>query len=147
MIDDSAVFWQRGLTLAVRLLRDLGFTCSFLAYTSTRTSSPTLVGLTVHFCRLCRPKDLPISSVQSLSCVRLFATPWTAARQASLSITNSWSLLRLMSIELVMPSSQLILCCPLLLLPSILPLKIFTKGEPQSVDSLFSSKRRNERLV
>jgi len=59
------------------------------------------------------------SSVQSLSRVQLFATPWIAARQASLSITNSWSLLKLMSIELVMPSSHLILCHPLLLLPLI----------------------------
>ena len=57
--------------------------------------------------------------VQSLSRVRLFATPWTAARQASLSITNSRSSLRLMSIELVMPFNRLILCHPLLLLPSI----------------------------
>ena len=61
------------------------------------------------------------SSVQSLSRVRLFVTPWTAARQASLSITNSQSLLKLMSIESVMPSNHLILCCPLLLLPSIFP--------------------------
>ena len=61
------------------------------------------------------------SSVQSLSRVRLFAAPWTAARQASLSITNSWSLPKLMSIESVMPSNHLILCCPLLLLPSIFP--------------------------
>ena len=59
------------------------------------------------------------SSVQSLSRVWLFLTPWTAARQASLSITNSQSLLKLMSIELVMPSSHLILCHPLLLLHSI----------------------------
>ena len=59
------------------------------------------------------------SSVQSLSRVWLFVTPWTAAHQASLSITNSWSLLRLMSIELVMPSNHLILCRPLLLIPSI----------------------------
>ena len=59
------------------------------------------------------------SSVQSLSCVQLFATQWTAARQASLSITNSRSLLKLMSIESVMPSSHLILCHPLLLLSSI----------------------------
>ena len=66
---------------------------------------------------------LPIqfSSVQSLSHVRLFAIPWTAAHQASLSITNSWSLLKLMSIESVMPSNHLILCRPLLLLPSIFP--------------------------
>ena len=61
------------------------------------------------------------SSVQSLSHVRLFATPWTAAHQASLSITNSRSLLKLMPIESVMPSNHLILCQPLLLLPSILP--------------------------
>ena len=64
-------------------------------------------------------RDLAISSVQSLSRVQLFATPWTAAHQASLSITYSWSLLRLMSIESVMPSSHLILCRPLL--PSIFP--------------------------
>ena len=62
------------------------------------------------------------SSVQSLSSVQLFLTPWTAAHQASLSITNSWSLLKLMSIELVMPSNHLIFCHPLLLLPSILPI-------------------------
>ena len=61
------------------------------------------------------------SSVQSLSCVQFFATPWTAVHQASLSITNSWSSLKLMSIELVMPSSHLILCRPLLLLPLIPP--------------------------
>ena len=67
------------------------------------------------------------SSVQSLSCVRFFATPWTAARQASLSITNSWSLLKLMSVELVMPSNRLILCCPLLFPPSIFPsIRVFS---------------------
>ena len=67
------------------------------------------------------------SSVQSLSHVRLFATPWTAARQASLSITNSQSLLKLMSIESVMPSNYLILCHPLLLLPSIFPsIRVFS---------------------
>ena len=62
-----------------------------------------------------------LSSVQSLSCVRLFATPWTTARQASLSITNSRSPPKPMSIELVMPSKHLILCRPLLLLLSIFP--------------------------
>ena len=62
------------------------------------------------------------SSVRSLSCVwQLFVTSWTAACQASLSITNSWSLLKLMSFESVMPSNHLILCSPLLLLPSIFP--------------------------
>ena len=60
-------------------------------------------------------------SVQSLSCVQLVATPWTAAHQASMSITNSLSLLKLMSITWVMPSNSLILCRPLLLLPSIFP--------------------------
>ena len=62
-----------------------------------------------------------LSSVQSLSRVWLFETPWNAARQASLSITNSWNLLKLMSIESVMPSNHLILCYPLLLLPSVFP--------------------------
>ena len=67
------------------------------------------------------------SSVQSLSHIRLFATPWTAACQASLSITNSWSILKLMSIESVMPSNHLILCDPLLLLPSIFPrIRVFS---------------------
>ena len=65
--------------------------------------------------------------VKSLSRVRLFATPWTTARQASLSITNSRSLLKLMSIELVMPSNHLILCRPLLLLPSVFPsIRVFS---------------------
>ena len=67
------------------------------------------------------------SSIQSLSRVRLFATPRTAARQASLSITNSRSLPKLMSIELVMPSNHVILCRPLLLLPSIFPsIRVFS---------------------
>ena len=65
--------------------------------------------------------SVQFSSVQLLSRVWLFATPWTAPRQASLSITNSRSLLKLMSIESVMPSSHLILCHPLLLLPQSLP--------------------------
>ena len=67
------------------------------------------------------------SSVQLLSRVQLFVTPWTAAHQAFLSITNSWSLLKLTSIESVMPSNRLILCCPLLLLPSIFPsIRVFS---------------------
>ena len=68
-----------------------------------------------------------ISWVQSLSSVRLFAPPWIAACQASLCITNSWSSLKLMSIESVMPSSHLILCRPLLLLPAIPPsIRVFS---------------------
>ena len=71
--------------------------------------------------------SVQFSSVQSLSCVRLFVTPWTAARQASLSIAKSQSLLKLMSIVLVMPSNHLILCCPLLLPPSVFPsIRIFS---------------------
>ena len=70
---------------------------------------------------------IQFSSVQSLSHVQLFATPWISARQASLSITNSWSLPKPMSIELVMPSSYLILCRPLLLLPPIPPsIRVFS---------------------
>ena len=70
-----------------------------------------------------------VSSVQLLSCVQLFATPWTAACLASLSIANSQSLHKLMSIELVMPSNHLILCHPLLLLASIFPsIRVFSNG-------------------
>ena len=68
-----------------------------------------------------------VSSVQSLSHIQLFATPWTVARQASLPITNSWSLLKLMSIQAVMTSNHLILCWPLILLPSIFPsIRVFS---------------------
>ena len=84
----------------------------------------------MHFChsfQLSTSYDQYISSVQSLSRVRLFLTPWTAAHQASLSITNSRSLLKLMSIELVMPSNHLFLYHPLLLLPSIFPsIRVFS---------------------
>ena len=70
---------------------------------------------------------LSVQSVQSLSCVLLFVTPWTAARKASLSIPNSWSSPKLMSIELVKPYNHLILCCPLLLPPSISPnIRVFS---------------------
>ena len=70
---------------------------------------------------------LQFSSVQLLSHVRLFATPWTTEHQASLSVTNSWSLLKLISMESVMPSNHLILCRPLFLLPSIFPsIRVFS---------------------
>ena len=70
---------------------------------------------------------LQFSSVQSLSCVQFFVTPWTAARQASLSITNSRSLLRFMSIESMMPSNRLILCHPLPFLASVFPsMRVFS---------------------
>jgi len=79
----------------------------------------------------CHPKQVgelaQFSSVQSLSHVQLFETPWTVAHQASLAITNSLSLLKLMSIESVIPSNHLILCRPLLLLPSIFPsIRVFS---------------------
>ena len=74
-----------------------------------------------------RNRFTDFSSVQSLSCIWLFATPWIAAHQASLSIANSWSSLKLTSIEWVMPSSHLILCHPLLLLPLIPPsIRVFS---------------------
>ena len=86
-----------------------------------------------------------ISSLQSLSRVQLFATPWTAACQASLSITKSWSLLKLMSITLVMPSNHLILCHSLLLPPSIFPsIRVFSVSQlltsgGQSIGALASA--------
>ena len=68
-----------------------------------------------------------LSAVQSLSCIWLFVTPWSAARQPTLSITNSWNLLKLMSLESVMPSNHLILCWPLLLSFSIFPsIRVFS---------------------
>ena len=83
----------------------------------TSLDQPLLLGSSVQF-----------SSVQSLSWVQLFVTPWTAACQASLSNTNSRSLLKFMSIESVMPSKHLILCHPLLLPPSIFPsIRVFSK--------------------
>ena len=84
-------------------------------------------GAIFHFLRQNLPLKPPTSSVQSLSRLWLFPTPWIAARQASLSIIISWSSLRLTSIEFVMPSSHLILCHPLLLLPPIPPsIRVFS---------------------
>ena len=82
------------------------------------------------FCCCCCCCYFYTYSVQSLSCVRLFATPWAAAHQASLYIANHQSLLKLMSIELVMPSNHFILCHPLLLLPSIFPsIRVFQMSQ------------------
>ena len=84
--------------------------------------------LTLFFNSLIRFVHHQFSRVQSLSCVQFFVTPWSAARQATLSITNSKSLLKLMSMELVMPSNHLILCRPLLFSPSIFPsIRVFSK--------------------
>ena len=101
------------------------------------------------FCRFRKvfmTKRNQFSSVQSLSRVRLFATPWTAAHQASLSITNSQSLPKPMSIESVMPSNNLILCHLLLLLPSIFPsIRVFTnESVPKYWSFSFSISPSNE---
>ena len=88
--------------------------------------------VTESFCRTAESNPLYIicGMVQLLSCVRLFATPWTTARQASLSFTISWSLLKCMSTESVMPSNHLILCRPLLFLPSISPsIRVFSNHQ------------------
>ena len=98
------------------------------AHSKYEIGMATLISDKIYF------KKRVFSSVQSLSRVRLFATPWTAAHQASLSITNSQSSPKLMSIELVIPSNHLILCHPLLLLPSIFPsIRVFSN------ESLFTS--------
>ena len=98
-----------------------------------------------------RKKKKKISSVQSFSRVWLFVTPWTAAHQASLSITNSQSLPKLICIESVMSSNHLILCCPLLLLPSIFPsIRVFSNNSvlqfrwPQYWSFSFSISPSNE---
>ena len=95
-------------------------------FAETSTFNLLLKYIPILFCR-CSFLQVQLSSVQSLSRVRLFVTPWITARQACLSITNFWSLLKLMPIEWVMPSSHLILCRPLLLLPPILPhIRVFS---------------------
>ena len=91
---------------------------------------------------------LQFSSVQSLSHVRLFATPWTAARQASLFITNSRSPPKPMSIELVIPSNHLILCRPLLLLPSIFPsIKVFSNESALCKHITIPQKIKNRAII
>ena len=108
------------------ILRKLTLT---LAVSSSLATDNIRGGKCFHFPRNIKVLNGPscFSSVQSLSHVRLFETPWIAARQASLSITNSWNSLKLMSIVSVMPSSHLILCSPLLLLPPIPPsIRVFS---------------------
>ena len=108
---------KQGDAIPTQLPSKLGLPCTILVNSvpwSCGEHSTTCKKVHVNLCStLCY-------SVQSPSRVRFFVTPWTAARQASLSITSSQSLLKLMSIELVMPSNHLNFCCPLLLLPSII---------------------------
>ena len=99
-------------------------------------------------------KNIFVVFVQSLSCVKLFATPWTVTCQASLSFTSSWSFLKFMSIESVMPSNHLILCCPLLLLDSISPHQFrfgfstkYVSGNNPLISSLFGFQKRKQGSV
>ena len=107
-------------------------TFSFFMWLSSEVRSCICDRQSHHLSRAAKKREpsfvgYAFSSVQSLSRARLFATPWIAARQASLSITNSWSSPKLLSIESVMPSSHLILCHPLLLLPQIPPsIRVFS---------------------
>ena len=102
--------------------------CYFLSGHSSNASFPLYyLQVWTHLLKIIEKNFGHSLSVQSLSCAQLFATPWTAAHQASLSITNSWSVLKIMSIESVMPSNHPSLCCPLLFLPSILPsIRVFS---------------------
>ena len=123
----STCEWKRRLQCVRGLFLQSGFACGIHNRAGPEGAFPEQA-----FPVSCAPAplmDLVVLAavVQSLSHVQLFVTPWTAARQASLSITSSWNLLKLMSIELVMPFNHLILCCPLLLLPSILPsIRVFS---------------------
>ena len=117
----------------ILILNCIYFCISSHLYHCSQSHMPTLrLQLEFSVCTTlnCKKPRLPIiSSVQALSPVQLFVTPWTAARQASLSLTNSWSLLKLVSIESVMPSNHLILCRPLLLSPLIFPnIRVFSSG-------------------
>ena len=118
------LFGTRGQFCGRQFFHGLGMWGDVSGMILTRSEQPRslYVWFTVGF------ELLQFHSVQSLSRVQLFATPWTAARQASLFITNSQSLLKLMSIKSVMPSNHLILCHPLLLLPSIFTsIRVFFK--------------------
>ena len=119
-----------GHSVPMTLLHNFNMICSYLLLShagpkfSSKQPCCACLDQNGHLCpSLLAPRSpsnslhIAISSVQSLSRVQPFATPWTVARQASLSIRNSWSLLKLVSIESVMPSNHLILCRPLLLLP------------------------------
>ena len=102
------------------ILLDNNLTLCLYFSDSVSPSVKLTYSVTCHFCPS-ETYSTCFSSVQSLSRVQFFVTPWTAAQQASLSITNSQNLLKFMSITFVMPSNHLILCHPLLLLPSIFP--------------------------
>ena len=123
--------WVTWHNLTVFRLSNASIICSFLFLSSIPWYKFIIFCLTIHLLKgiwvVSCFRQLLISSVQSLSHFWLFATPWIAARQATLSITNSWNLFKLMSIELVMPSNHLILCHPLFLPPSTFPsIRVFS---------------------
>ena len=110
--------------------KSTGVGCHFLLqenFLTQRPNSCPCIGRWILYCWATRKVHMTISVVHLLSHVQLFATPWTAAQQTSLSFTISWSLLKLMPIESVMPSNRLILCQPLFLLPLIFPsIRVFS---------------------
>ena len=115
---DNIQPWHTPFPILNQCFSMSGFNCCFLPCIQVSQKAGKVVWY---------PISLRISSVQSLSCVQLFVTPWTTTCQGSLSITNSQSLLKLMFIELVIPSNHLILFHPLLLLPSIFPnIRVFS---------------------
>ena len=122
------VFWRSGSLGGINSLYTFAHSMDVPSQNSLCPDEIAALGVMCVKGILVRKPFFKFSSVQSLSRVWLTATPCTAAHQASLSITNSWSLLKLMSIESVMPSNHLTLCRPLLLLPSIFPsIKVFSK--------------------
>ena len=101
--------------------------CFSYFYRSKALTIKDMIKIQIQNCTNHWSEKVQFSSVQSLIRVRLFATPWAAACQASLSFTNSWSLLKFTCIELVMPCNHLILCCPFLFPPSIFPsIRVFS---------------------
>ena len=137
LVSTPSFQWLRENSWSRRLFLTYSYTIcqQTLWLASTFVQNPSILTLSTSTTMPCPVSHLPciiisasLSSVQSLSRVQLFATPWTAAHQDSLSFTNSQSLLKLVSIESVMPSSHLILCHPLLLPPSIFPsIRVFSK--------------------
>ena len=133
------IFWSYPFPIysLCEKLKQMGFVCFFLSgiffifafydLVITLYHISKINYLCIHLTNTYWALTMCFSSVHLLSRVRLFATPWTTSCQSSLSITNSWSLPKLLSIELVMPSNQLIICHPLLLLPSIFPsIRVFS---------------------
>ena len=123
--------WLDNVCMQTQLLNRVWLFCDLMDCTLEGSSVHGIFEARIIILSVLSFRD-PISSVQSLSHVQLFMTPWTAACQATLSITNSQSPPKPMSLESVMPSNHLILCCPLLLLPSIFPRLVLITSELMS---------------